>query len=63
MRAFFHTIVARLHGFLRPRSSDLDFNQELESHLAMAEEDKIRRGMAPEEARRESKKHREIARF
>src|SRR5262245_65994504 len=52
MKAFFHTIVARLHGFLRSRSLDTDFTEELRAHLAMAEEDKIRRGMTPEEARR-----------
>src|SRR5882672_4254308 len=52
MRALFHTIVARLRGFLHSRSLDSDFDQELERHLAMAVEDKIRRGMTPEEARR-----------
>src|SRR5262245_51334358 len=52
MRAFFHTIVARLGGFLRSRNLDSEFTEELRAHLAMAEEDKIRRGMTPEEARR-----------
>src|SRR5262245_40295266 len=52
MKALLHTIIARLHGFLRSRRLDADFNQELEQHLAMATEDKIRRGMTPEEAHR-----------
>ena len=52
MLAFFHTVVARLLGFLRPRDPDADFDQELDAHLAMAVEDKIRRGMSPEQARR-----------
>jgi len=52
VRAFFHTIIARLGGFLRSRSLDSEFTQELEAHLAMAVEDKIRRGITPEEARR-----------
>jgi predicted permease len=55
MRALFHTIVARLRDFLRPAAGDADFDQELELHLAMAEEDKVRRGLSPEQARREAR--------
>jgi putative ABC transport system permease protein len=55
MKAFFHTIVARLLAFFRSRSLDSDFNQELEEHLAMSTADKIRRGMTPEEARRQAR--------
>ena len=55
MRALFHTVVARIRGFLRPATGDAEFDQELEAHLAMAEEDKVRRGMSPEEARREAR--------
>ncbi len=55
MRALFHTVVARIRDFLRPAASDADFDQELELHLAMAEEDKVRRGMSPEHARREAR--------
>jgi putative ABC transport system permease protein len=55
MKELFHTIVARLRGFLRSRSLDSDFNHELEAHLAMSTEDKIRRGMTPEDARREAR--------
>jgi predicted permease len=45
-------MVARLRGFIRRNKLDSDFDQELEMHLAMAAEEKIRRGMTPEEARR-----------
>ena len=55
MRALFHTVVARIRDFLSPAASDADFDQELELHLAMAEEDKVRRGMSPEQARREAR--------
>ena len=55
MRALFYTVVARIRDFLRPGASDADFDQELELHLAMAEEDKVRRGMSPEQARREAR--------
>ncbi len=55
MRALFHTVVARIRDFLRPAASDAEFDQELELHLAMAEEDKVRRGMSPEQARREAR--------
>ena len=55
MRALFYTVVARIRDFLRPAASDADFDQELELHLAMAEEDKVRRGMSPEQARREAR--------
>jgi hypothetical protein len=52
MLAFFHTAVDRLRGFLRPSDADAGFDEELHAHLAMAVEDKIRRGMSPDEARR-----------
>ena len=55
MRALFYTVVARIRDFLRPAAGDADFDQELELHLAMAEEDKRRRGMSPEQARREAR--------
>jgi hypothetical protein len=53
MRAFLHTLVARIRDFLRPAAGEADFDQELELHLAMAEEEKVRRGLSPEQARRE----------
>ena len=52
MLALFHTLVARARGFLRPGAMDADFDQELAEHLAMAEEDGVRRGLTREEARR-----------
>ena len=55
MRALFYTVVARIRDFLRPAAGDADFDQELELHLAMAEEDKVRRGMSPEQAGREAR--------
>ncbi len=55
MRALFYTVVARIRDFLRPAAGDADFDQELELHLAMAEEDKVRRGLSPEQARREAR--------
>ena len=47
MRAAFYTLVARLRALVRPAASEADFDQELEMHLAMAEEEKVRRGMSP----------------
>jgi predicted permease len=55
MRALFYTVVARVRDFLRSAASDADFDQELELHLAMAEDDKVRRGLSPEQARREAR--------
>jgi len=50
--AFFHTIAARIRGFLRPGDIESDFDQEMAVHLEMAEEDGLRRGLTVEEARR-----------
>jgi hypothetical protein len=50
--AFFHTIAARIRGFLRPGDLESDFDQEMAAHLEMAEEDGRRRGLTVEEARR-----------
>ena len=52
MLAFFHTIAARIRGFLRPGDLESDFDQEMAAHLEMAEEDGLRRGLTVEEARR-----------
>lgn len=52
MSGFFLAILARIRGFLRPGDLASDFDQELAAHLAMAEEDGVRRGLSPEEARR-----------
>jgi putative ABC transport system permease protein len=50
--AFFHTIAARIRGFLRRGDLESDFDQEMAAHLEMAEEDGLRRGLTVEEARR-----------
>jgi predicted permease len=53
--AFLNMIAARLRGFLLPgdrESRERDFDEEIAAHLAMAEEDGLRRGLTPEEARR-----------
>jgi hypothetical protein len=55
MRAVFHALLAHLRGFVRPAAGDDDFDQELSAHLTMAEEENIRRGMSPAEARREAR--------
>jgi predicted permease len=52
MRTFFWTTLARIRAFLRPGDLDRDFDDELQTHLAMAEQDHLRRGMTPEVARR-----------
>lgn len=45
-------MIARLRAFFRRDDLDRDFEQELDSHLAMLTEDNLRRGMTHEEARR-----------
>ncbi|HEX5047825.1 MAG TPA: ABC transporter permease, partial [Gammaproteobacteria bacterium] len=51
MLAFFNMIAARIRGFFRP-ANEQDFDEEIAAHLAMAEEDGVKRGLTPEEARR-----------
>jgi putative ABC transport system permease protein len=46
--------LVRLAALLSGNSRDRDFTQELESHLQMHIEDNLRRGMNPQEARREA---------
>ena len=55
MREFFYVTLARVRDWLRPGASEADFDQEMEAHLAMAEEDKIRSGLSREQARREAR--------
>ena len=55
MRASFYSLLARLRDFVRPAAGDADFDHELEHHLAIAEEEKVRRGLSPEEARRQAR--------
>jgi predicted permease len=43
---------ARIRAFFRTSDLDRDFEEELQSHVAMLTEDNLRRGMTPAEARR-----------
>ena len=54
LRALFHTARpgARVPSSSRRRDG---FRRRARAHLAMAEEDKVRRGMSPEQARREAR--------
>ncbi|HEY6509709.1 MAG TPA: permease prefix domain 1-containing protein, partial [Vicinamibacterales bacterium] len=49
---FLHTMLARVRGFLHASDVDAEVEQELQAHLAIAEDDKVRSGMTREEARR-----------
>jgi hypothetical protein len=52
MLTFLKETAARVRALFRPHDLDRDFEQELESHLAMLTEDNVRRGMPPDRARR-----------
>ena len=52
MRALLYMAIARMRAFLRPGDLDADFDEEIEAHLAMAEEERVRQGLTPQEARR-----------
>jgi hypothetical protein len=45
-------VASRIGGWLLRRAPDEEFARELESHLEMLAQENVRRGMAPEEARR-----------
>jgi putative ABC transport system permease protein len=47
-------LLARIAGFFTVRSADSDLREELEAHLEMETAENIRRGMSPEEARRQA---------
>ena len=44
--------AARLHGFLRGRPLDQDFERELAAHLELLTDENVRRGMSPDAALR-----------
>ena len=48
-------LVSRIHGWLTIGCLDQDFEQELEGHMALLTEENIRRGLTPEEARRDAR--------
>ena len=52
MFSHIHQLIARIRALFQPALGDRDFDAEIASHLAMLEEEKICRGMTPEEARR-----------
>ena len=54
MREFCHIFVHRLAAIFRRRRLEDDMNEELRSHMEMAAELNLRRGMSAEEARREA---------
>jgi putative ABC transport system permease protein len=45
-------LASRIRVWLSPGHTDQEFEHELETHLEMLTDDNVRRGMAPEEARR-----------
>jgi predicted permease len=55
MLDLFRMAAARIRAFFQTPNLDRDFGQELEAHLAMLAEDNVRRGMMPEEARRQAR--------
>ena len=54
MRHSLREAVNRVGSFLRKDQLDQELNEEMASHLEMAEEENIRRGMSAEEARRQA---------
>src|SRR6266481_3380536 len=52
MFAWIRTLASRTLAWLSPRHVDQDFDHELQTHLEMLTDENVRRGMAPEEAKR-----------
>jgi len=52
MFAWITTLASRTRAWLSPRRVDQEFAHELQTHLDMLTEENVRRGMAPEEAKR-----------
>ncbi|MGH9737941.1 MAG: ADOP family duplicated permease [Candidatus Acidiferrales bacterium] len=51
----FRTIASRIRGFFSSRRLDADFQDELASHLSLLEEENLRGGLPPDEARRQAR--------
>ena len=51
----FRVLASRVRGFFAGRHLDEDFQRELASHLDMLTEENIRRGLPPDEARRQAR--------
>src|SRR5690242_20470299 len=54
MIASLRSAIARIRAFLGKAPRDSEFEQELASHLDFAVEENLRRGLSPEEARRQA---------
>ncbi len=52
MFAWIRALASRTRAWLSPHNADQDFENELEIHLEMLTDENVRRGMAPEEAKR-----------
>jgi predicted permease len=52
MFAWIRALASRTRSWLSPHHTDQDFENELEIHLEMLTDENVRRGMAPEEAKR-----------
>jgi putative ABC transport system permease protein len=52
MTSLFHVVVTRLRSLWRSGHLDQEFDRELETHLALAEADHMRRGLTREQAHR-----------
>src|SRR6266566_3793946 len=52
MPIWLRVLGSRIRGFVLGHRVDGNFDRELQSHLEMLTEENVRRGMAPEEARR-----------
>ena len=55
MLAFLKSIISRSRAQASPQTVDREFQHELDSHLEMATQENIRRGMTPEEAARSAR--------
>ena len=52
MRTWLAVALSRIHGLLRARQLDDEFDREVAAHVAMLTDENVRRGMAPDAARR-----------
>lgn len=55
MPGFLKTLMARIRGMFLRRGEDAEFSVEIREHLDMLTDENLRRGMPPDEARREAK--------
>ena len=51
---YFHAALARVRGMFAGRQADQDVREELQAHIDMETAEHIRRGMRPDEARRQA---------